>query len=284
MTLATALALIPPACSHSLPKWIPGGWYADYESAERAAAGNRPLLIYFKDPRRGIRDPVQEALRSDPVSRALGDHVGCVLSKSYPPDRRYLAQFGVERAPALVVVHPDGTFHATSKLTNREELFAFLASAEPPGAAPIVDPFVPRSPAYHWLDSPDDAVAAASRTGRSAVIVFYRSWSGDWITLHKLLATYEVYSRLDSLVHCRFGVWGVNRNQHTTRFGNLRLPAIVIARPDGTDSVVELPTSSEAVARFVDDTLHPDKSMAAMEAAAGATTALPGGGSSTAGP
>ncbi len=285
VTLIAAMAMVPPACSRlSYPPWTSGRWYADYQSAERAAAGNRPLLIYFKDPRHGVHDPIEKALRSNAFSGELHDPVGCVLSKSYPPDRRYLAQFRVERAPALVVVHPDGTFHATCQLSNRDELTAFLASAKPPGAIPKVDPFVPRSPTYHWLESADDAVADAERTGRSAVIVFYRSWSRDWGILEKMLATYEVYSRLDSLVHCRVGIWGVDRERYVTRFGDLRLPAMVIVRPDGTGSVNELPISSEAIARFVDGALHPDIPIAAKDATAGATANLPGGGTSTAGP
>jgi hypothetical protein len=87
------------------------------------------------------------------------------------------------------------------------------------------------------------------------VVVFYRTLSRDWARLEPLLNRHEVSVRLAPMVHCRIGLMRFLADAYITRFGALKLPAMVIAHPDGTYNALELPTSYEAIARFVDASL-----------------------------
>ncbi len=238
---------------------MPSGWVADYDTAElRCRETGRELLILYKDTRPGADDSVEKALRNGPAEELIRDYVRCKLFKSYEPDRRYVAQFGVARAPAIVVVHRDGTYHAKAGSMSTAAITSFLATAKAPGASPEINPYIPRHPRYHWHSSLEDAGLATRQSNRptlgssTTLIVFYRLLSRDWQMLNKLLTRREAYSRLADMVHCRIGIANPWTDAYITRFGALKLPAIVIAFRDGTHDVLELPTTSEAIARFVD--------------------------------
>ena len=89
-------------------------------------------------------------------------------------------------------------------------------------------------------------------TNQEIVVVFHRTLSSDWSKLKKFFTRREVHARLADMVHCRIGLTKILTSTHETRFGLLRLPAIVIVRRDRTHSVLELPTSYEAIIRFAD--------------------------------
>ncbi len=70
--------------------------------------------------------------------------------------------------------------------------------------------------------------------------------------LRKLLHCREVASRFSDMVHCRIRLAGFSADAFISPYGALKLPAIVIAYPDGTHHSLEFPTSTEAIVRFAD--------------------------------
>jgi hypothetical protein len=230
------------------------GWAADYETAERRVhETGRELLILYQESRPGARYPVEEALKEEALSKRIDGYVRCKLIKSYEPDRRYVAQFGVDRAPALILVHGDGTYHARAGTMSAADITAFLNEARPPGNRPVVNPYILRRARYDWHRTMEAAEEAASRSRKPILIVYHQSLTSDWRTLRKLLGRQEVYRRFADMVHCRIGVLTFSAVNQVPRFGTLKLPAIVIARGDGTYDVLELPTSYEAIVRFADN-------------------------------
>jgi len=266
LTFALVMAT---GCSSTWGRWRPNGWDADYCAAEaRAAESGGEMLIFYRAVDQGRPDPTFDALRSDPLKQQTARYVRCSLYRSYEPDRRYAAQYGVERAPALIVVHNDGTYHARTGLTSAEQISEFLAAAQPPGATPVLNPYIPRETNYAWHSSVESAEATAQKTGQSILIVFDRWWSRDRRKLEKLLERREVYGRFARMVHCRPGsILGLG-DQSMARFNVKNLPALVIVHPDGSHYVLELPTSYEAVVRFA-DRVRPSDSEATSTAATG---------------
>jgi hypothetical protein len=245
--------LLPASGCASLSRWTSTGWVADYDTAEQLSrAPGSELLIFFKDTRPGADDSVEKALNDEPVKGLINGYVRCRLFKSYEPDRRYVAQYGVRRAPALIVVHEDGTYHARSGTMPATEVAAFLSSSRPPGERPTINPNIPRRPHYDWQRSIDEAEKIAMRTNQEILVVFHRSLSSDWLKLKKFFSRREVHARLADMVHCRIGLMNFLASTHETRFGILRLPALVIVHRDGTHGVLELPTCYEAIIRFAD--------------------------------
>ena len=270
--IALSVALMLAAgCSSTWGRWRLNGWYADYGAAEaRMAESGREMLIFFRAVDQDRPDPTFDALRSAPLKQQTAQYVLCSLYRSYEPDRRYAAQYGVERAPALIVVHRDGTYHALKGATSEVQISEFLAAAQPPGAAPVLNPHIPRDINYVWHSSLESAEAAAQKTGQSILIVFDRWWSRDRRKLEKLLEHREVYSRFAGMVHCRPGsILGLD-GQSMARFGVMNLPALVVVHPDGSHQVLELPTSYEAIVRFA-DRARPTGGAATSTAAVGIT-------------
>ena len=250
---AAAAMILTTGCASTWGRWRPNGWDADYDAAEARGRGSgRELLIFYRAVGQGLPDPTFAALHNSAVKPRTAPYVRCSLFRSYEPDRRYAAQYGVERAPALIVVHRDGTYHARTGESSAAQVAEFLAAAKPPGAPPVLNPHIPRRPNYVWHASLESAEASARNTGRSILIVLDRRWSRDWRKLKKLLDHRESYSRFADMVHCRpWSIWG-SGDKAITRFGVVNLPALVILRPDGAHHVLELPTSYEAIVRFAD--------------------------------
>jgi hypothetical protein len=67
-----------------------------------------------------------------------------------------------------------------------------------------------------------------------------------------LLARQEVYKRFADMVHCRVNTFNPWTKAYITEFGALKLPALVIAKGDGSNHVLEMPASYGAVVRFAD--------------------------------
>lgn len=245
--------MLATGCSSRWSRWRPNGWNADYNAAEsRMSTSGGDMLIFYRAVDQGLPDPTFDALRSASLKHQTAQYVRCSLYRSYEPDRRYVAQYGVERAPALIVVHHDGTYHALTGVTSAAKISEFLAAAQPPGAVPVLNPHIPRETNYVWHSSFESAEAAAQKTGQSILIVFDRWWSRDRRKLNKLLEHREVYSRFVGMVHCR--PWSMlgNGDKAISRFGVANVPALVIVHPDGSHRVLELPTSYEAIVRFAD--------------------------------
>jgi hypothetical protein len=275
---ACILLLVASSGCASAVLWVSGGWAADYQLAEqRARESGREMLILYKDARPGVDGPIERALKSPPVKARIGKYAHCVLFKPHEPDRRYVAQFGVDRAPALIVVHADGTYHAHTGAMSAQGIIDFLDNAQEPGAQPVVNQWVPREPRYDWFDGMNAAKEAAERTGQPILIVYYRYLSRDWQRLEPLLMRREVYSRLADMVHCRIGTANPWASAYITPYGALKLPAIVIARSGGAYDVLALPTSYETIVRFADAALRGREDAEAEPTASGPAAPTTGG-------
>lgn len=267
--------LLGTGCSASLSRWVPDRWAADYETAERRVLDTgRDLLIYYDKTGHKGDTSMEKALKSAPIEELTGRYVRCRLFKSHEPDRRYVAQFGVDRAPALIIVHADGTYHARTGSLSSAQMATFLAGAAPPGAQPQIDRYLPRRPRYRWHRDIDAAEEVSRRTQQPVLIVYHRALSRDWPRLEQMLTRREVYGRFGDLIHCRIGTFNPWIRAYITRFGALKLPALVVLRCDGTFEALELPASYEAVVRFADAALGP---IGALEAEA-SRSGLPAAG------
>lgn len=211
------------------------------------------IICYHNTPPNRL-DQMLKTTRDAIAVDSKSNYVGCVLAKTYAWDRKYVAQFGVDRSPALIVLHPDGTFHSHVGFLNFGGIQEFLAGADPPGTAPQWNPFLHRNPRYAWLSSTEEAEAIAKESNRSMLIVFYRRWSKDLRSIKRMLRKPAVYRRFSEMVHVRSSRFWSYSEVLDTQYGTLQLPAIVIARPDGTYRVLEVPRSYDAIIRFADNT------------------------------
>jgi len=237
------------AQSLTRPRWI-----ANYDKAERRhrEVGGE-MLMWYKEARPGIPDPLQSAFDTPELRKRIKGYLRCSLVRSYEPDRRYVGQYGVERAPAVIVVHDDGTYHAQSGRMSPEDIIRLLDDAQAPGARPNANPYLHREPHYTWLDSLDKATTTAESEDKEIVVVFHRSLTPDWRRLKKILDERTVFSRFENMIHCRVATLAASADSVQERFGISQMPAIAIVHRDGTFDVLELPTSFEAVVRFADE-------------------------------
>jgi hypothetical protein len=68
-----------------------------------------------------------------------------------------------------------------------------------------------------------------------------------------MLERREVYSRMANMIHCRPSTAWSSAGSVASELGIRNLPAVAIVPADGSEpSVLELPTSFEAIARFAD--------------------------------
>lgn len=253
--LAVWLILFPGCASQMdrMSQWISRGWIGDYDTAERQSQEtDRPILYHYLNPRGANHQALKKIWTDGQLEPALEKYVCCRLYSSYEPDRRYVAQFGVTKPPALIIWHRDGTYHAAEGAITRDELLAFLVRAQSPGDQPTINPLIPRQPDYHWLISLEAAKAEKATHGKSQLIVYFRSMTQDWSQLKKLFAQREVWRALRGWTHVRIGVMPWNGKSYDTKlFGQLRLPAIIAVQPDGRYGVLERPDSSLRIAWFL---------------------------------
>jgi hypothetical protein len=257
--------LFSPGCSTKLPQvtdvWdAVSGWEGDFDAAERRAyRQDRPLLIYYTKAEPWEKDPMLATLKSADLRDQTGEFTKCLLMPSHEPNRRYVNQFGVDRAPAIIIIHRDGTCACVQGPKSDEEVRAFLDGAKPPGQPPVYNPHVPRPVRYSWVSSLDSATDAAKSRSVPVFVVLDRPLTLDWQRLAPMLERREVFSRVAGMVHCRPGIWGLGVGDAQRRFGVDDLPAIIIVQPDDSYEALELPNSYEAIARFADaaKTDHP---------------------------
>ena len=233
-----------------------GGWVADYDTAEdQVHKTGRELLIAYLDPRPRRTGASMDVLDDTVIRARTTDYVCCRLYKSYEPDRRYVAQYGVERSPAMIIVHGDGTYHALEGSMSAERVSRFLDEAVGRGADPTVNHQIPRQARYRWHDNVRSAEEESKGLEKAVLFVFHRRFSRDWQRLEEILSRREVYRRFSDMVDCRIDTLNPWSKVHVTQFGPVRLPAIVIADGDGTYDVLEMPTSYEAVVQFANRNL-----------------------------
>ncbi len=234
----------------------------DYDTVERRATeSRRPMLIVFRDGRRAIDDPVERAVKKAGFSRHHPRVVRATLYRGFEPDRRYVAQFGVERAPAVILVHPDATYHALSGTLNAESLLRFAAETSPPGSDIQRNPFVPRHAQYDWHLTLAGAEEDAHRTGKPMLVAATRLMTRDWQSLNEMLQRPEVYRRFKDMVACRLDVWNPFAKFFNSPWGTIDLPALIVVAPDGTYRILSKPFGVEGIVNFADH--RPDELAAA---------------------
>jgi hypothetical protein len=229
----------------------------DFQRAEdlQERTGKSLLLVYL-DSRSTMDKPMKAALRDHEVRERLKDMVECRLFRANEDDRRYAAQFRVERAPSLVLVHQDGTYHAYSDAPTASGILRFLDESRSPGQTPVHNSLIHRSPRYAWQNDLSAALQQATESNREALVVLYRGGTRDWPRVEDMLDRAEVFRRFDGMVHVRVtGLMGAPKDE-MGRYGVSSLPALVIVRPDGSSEKLEMPTSFEAIIRFADGAKH----------------------------
>lgn len=252
--------------------WPGVTWTADYENAEQKASElGTGVLFLFTNHDRTKPDALRDHLK-DPTQRgAASAYIPALLFKRNESDRRYADQFGVQRAPAIIVVHPDGSYHSTQGVLSTEKATEFLTQAVPPGTAPKLNPHIARRLGYYWHRDWATAKKAAEDNQREMFVVLERWMSRDWDILEPMIERREVYSRVAHMVHCRPGTAWNSAGAVATQLGVQNFPAIVIVPVSGDPRILELPTSYEAIVRFADQKAEPppaaaDKPEAAAEA------------------
>jgi len=229
-------------------------WTGSYDAAERrAVADGKGIFIYYRDRPEMRRDPFAAMLFDDSICERLSGYVPCLLYRSQEPNRRYLAQYGVERAPAVVLIHPDGTYHARSGPLSADQAQRFFAEAEPPGTSPILNPHIPRPPRYVWHKRLPEALAVANHDGRGVLVIYHRWGTADWRRLSSLLDQPDVARRLAGMVHCRIHTLSPWARAYITPFGAVRLPAAILVAPGGEFSVLESPLTANSFVHFIDE-------------------------------
>lgn len=234
--------------------WPDGIWVADYERAEQLACqSGRGTLYLFTKNDLTREDAVREYLE-DPASRsAVANYQPAILFQRNESDRRYAAQFGVTRTPAVIVLHPDGTYHATQGSLTPDRITAFLAGSSPPGAWPTSNSYLARQLGFAWHRDWESARQASQAGGKPIFVVLERWMSRDWDALRPMLERREVYSRTANMIHCRPATAWSSASDVASQLGIENLPAIAIVPADaGEPSNFELPTSYEAIVRFLD--------------------------------
>ncbi|MCP4590920.1 MAG: hypothetical protein GY842_09250 [bacterium] len=234
-------------------------WYLSYAEVEQARVRDRQrgrpeqdILVFYKDHLDAKSGQMQDVLDSPKVKPLLADKYRCILVTDFSLNQRYVAQYGVDAAPALVVIHPDGTFHARTELLSAEQTRGFLTQAKGPGASPATDLQILPVPSYDWKNIYEEAVDLARRQNRP-LLVLYKSWlSAESTELLNRLSRPRVQRLFGEMVHCILDSDYRPNRPHVARYGidPDRVPALVVVRPDGTyHRLVGLP-SLEQLVRF----------------------------------
>jgi hypothetical protein len=230
-------------------------WYFSYTEAEQERTrerqrgqNGRDMLLFYKDHLDANSGRMQDVLQSPIVQPLIAPKIRCMLVQDFTPNQRYLAQYGVDAAPALVVVHPDGTYHARQGLLTPEQTRDFLHSAVGPGAAVKTDLQPLPVADYFWHGAYEEAVDLAARQNRPLFVV-YKWWlSTDSTELLNRLSQPRVRSHFTEMVQCLLDWDYVPNRAFVAQYGVSKVPAMIIVRPDGTyHTLVGLPTVDQIV-------------------------------------
>ncbi len=237
-----------------------GAWASDYDTAEkRVARCQLPMLIYYSDKIPTAHNPSMDWENDPAIKPLLADYVCCRLYRQSAFDRRYVAQFGVSRAPAVMVARSDGTHHAQEGVRTADQFIQFLAKAGSPGQISVMDPHIVRRAQYEWMDNVSTARHLARENGKLMLVAYVKQYSRDWAHVNKLLKHHVVYRHLRDAIMCRVYVSSWSSDVHISEFGAVTLPAIVIESPDGRHEVMQQPTDYEEIAAFAASMLQPDR-------------------------
>jgi hypothetical protein len=227
-------------------------WIDSYNLAEQVARSRETdLVLFYKDHLDPQSGQMAERLEDPHVQSALAGKVKCVLVTVFEPNAKFVAQYDVSSAPALIVVHPDQTYHAREGLMTVEQIVDFLRSAQAPGEKPELNPQLPREYQYQWIGIYEEALERAQRQNRKLFIV-YKWWlSGESNELLRRLSKPEVARHVHDMTHCLLDWDYVPNRRHMASYGVQKVPAMVIVHQDGTYHAKEgLPEIADIV-RFI---------------------------------
>ncbi len=226
-------------------------WDLSYNAAlGKAQAKNTDLVVFYKNHLDASSGQMEDLLTKPPISRLLAGKVECLLVPEFEPNRRFVAQYGVDDVPAIIIIHPDETYHAVQGPQTLEALEKFITEAVPPGEKPDLNPSVPREYEYRWFNIYEDALEEAKRQNRQLLVV-YKWWlSGDSSELIRRMMKPEVARHFATMIHCMLDWDYVPNRQHMAQFGVDKVPALVIVHQDGTFHAMEGLASISKIVEF----------------------------------
>lgn len=242
--------MMPAALTGCGPHWV----YTFVEAENIARPREQTIFVCYRDPFDPISGRMFDIISSPDAGDLLKSMVCCTLVTEYDPNRRFMAQYGCNDAPAMVVIHPDGTYHARpGPLDDIQQLRMFLESAKPPGQKPNVDIQIPRPSDWVVRAEGDYEVALqkAKRQNRKMIVV-YKWWLDASSTefLRRLLRP-EVAARTTETVNCVLDWDFVPNRTFVSRYGVSQFPAIVVVHQDGSYQAHNGLASTEEIARFL---------------------------------
>ncbi len=226
-------------------------WQYDYDVALRQARGRqRDLLVLFKDPLDAESGTARDALEAAAARTSMDDKVWCMLVPFHTPSRRFVAQYGILEAPAIIVVHPDSTYHALPGVRTEDEVAVFLKEAKAPGAAPNLNPQVPHRVTFPYFNVHERALDAARNQNRRLFIV-YKWWvDGRSSKLIHRLSRPHVSSQFGEAVKCILDWDHIPNRRHVAKYGVTTFPAMIIVEPDGRHRVLPGVPTIDDIIRF----------------------------------
>ncbi len=252
--IAACLVVLLILCSSGCaPTWV----YSYVEAERQAKPAEKPILIVYRDHLDVKSGKVQDMVESPSLASATSKYVRCSLISAFDPNRRYLAQYGVTSPPALVIVHPDGTFHCLRNEFSTSIIKEFLTTSKAPGERPRVDMQVPRPTDYlvRAEGTFEKALDKARRQNRKLMIV-YKWWlNPDSTELISRMSRPEVANRCTETVNCVLDWDYVPNRKHVAQYGVTKFPAIIVVNQDGSYQTHQgLGTVNELV-RFLEKAL-----------------------------
>ncbi len=224
----------------------------NFSRAERLGKQQqKQLFVYFESWLSADCGEMKRQIQSSMIKQLLADKIVCFLEESYEPNVRYVAQYGIRRYPAVILIHHDGTYHQRTGAMSAEGIANFLGSATPPGQRPMINPQIPRQIDYGWEADYERAFEIAEQQ-RRPVFIFYKSVvSADANEMLGTLDRPDVAELFDDTVNCLLD-WGYPPNRRLmTQYGVTNVPAIVIVNPDGTHHARQGRMTAAQVISFV---------------------------------
>jgi len=224
----------------------------NFSRAERLGKQQqKKLFLYYESWLSADCGEMKRQIQSSMVQQLLADKIVCFLEESYEPNVRYVAQYGVHRYPAVILIHADGTYHQRTGVMSAEGIADFIATATPPGRQPMINPQIPREIDYGWEADYERAFEIAAQQHRP-VFIFYKSVvSTDANEMLGTLDRPDVAELFDDTVNCLLD-WGYPPNRRfMIQYGVTNVPAIVIVNPNGTHHARQGRMTAAQVISFV---------------------------------
>ncbi|NOX58012.1 MAG: hypothetical protein GXP29_04035 [Planctomycetes bacterium] len=212
-------------------------WVYTFNEAERIARPKeRPILVFYRDHLDVASARIREVLEQPETMALLEGYVACSLISAYDPNRKFVAQYGVTSPPALIVIHPDGTYHALADVSDAVQIRAFLSNAKPPGQKPNVNRAIPR-PTDYLIRAEGTFERARERARRQnrKMMILYKWWldanSNEMITR---MSRPEIAAHCTETINCVLD-WDYTPNRkHVAQYGVTKFPAIIVVHQNGS--------------------------------------------------